>query len=126
MFPTHRLDNLSFGEDVGPPSLMPSIDVKTPEKRVNWIERASAATWVIVGVDHEEHEHCAKMFRTSQEHLLLTDLIGDYRRAAGLPCALLLTPLADKVIGQDRLVRLFATQVTHRFDNTPLLSMDEH
>ena len=91
-----------------------------------WIERASEATWVIVGADHEEHEHCAKAFEQLQsEHVLLTDLIGDFRRAAGLPCALL-TPLADKVIGNGRLVQLFATQVTHRFDNTPLLSMDEH
>ena len=79
-----------------------------------------------VGADHEEHEHCANVFKRIQsEHVLLTDLIGDYRRQAGLPSALL-TPLADKVIGNDRLVQLFATQVTHRFDNTRHLSMDEH
>lgn len=97
-----------------------------PQFESTWIKRASEATWVIVGADHEEHEHCAKAFEQIQsEHLLLTDLIGDYRRAAGLPCALL-TPLADQVIGNGRLVQLFATQVTHRFDNTSLLSTDEH
>ena len=92
------------------------------QAEARWIERASSATWVIVGVDHEEHEHCSEAFEKLQaEHVLLTDLIGDYRRAAGLPCALL-TPLADKVIGKGRLIQLFATQVTHRFDNVPLLT----
>ena len=86
-----------------------------------WIKRASEATWVIVGADYEEHVHCAEAFeRLTAEHVLLTDLIGDYRRSAGLPCALL-TPLADAVIGKGRLVQLFATQVTHRFDNVALL-----
>ena len=86
-----------------------------------WTDRASEATWVIVGADHEEHNHCAAAFeKLKSEHVLLTDLIGDYRRAAGLPCSLL-TPLADTVIGKGRLVQLFATQVTHRFDNVALL-----
>ena len=93
-----------------------------PQAESRWIERSSAATWVIVGADHEEHSHCAEAFeQLKAEHVLLTDLIGDYRRAAGLPCALL-TPLADKVIGNGRLVQLFATQVTHRFDNVALLT----
>lgn len=96
------------------------------QSEANWISRASLATWVIVGADHEEHDHCAETFEKIQaEHLLLTDLIGDYRRAAGLPCALL-TPLADKVIGNGRLVQLFATQVTHRFDNVALITNGTH
>ncbi len=88
----------------------------------HWIERSKEATWVIVGADFEEHKHCATRFaRLQAEHILLTDLVGDYRRQAGLPCALL-TPLADDIIAQERLVQIFATQVTHRFDQVTLLA----
>ena len=58
--------------------------------------------------------------KITSEHILLTDLVGDYRRKAGLPTELL-TPLADKIIAQERHIHLFPTQVTHRFDNVQLV-----
>lgn len=84
------------------------------------IQRASEATWVLVGADYEEYEACFHaLSRIQSEHVLLTDLVGDYRRQAGLPSALL-TPLADRVTATGRLVQLFPTQVTHRFDTVVL------
>lgn len=90
----------------------------------NWlnhvIQRASESTWVLVGADYEEYEACFQsMSRIQSEHVLLTDLVGDYRRQAGLPSALL-TPLADRITATGRLVQLFPTQVTHRFDTVVL------
>lgn len=84
------------------------------------IQRASESTWVMVGADYEEYEACFQAIsRIQSEHVLLTDLVGDYRRQAGLPSALL-TPLADRVTATGRLVQLFPTQVTHRFDTVVL------
>ena len=91
-------------------------------KEKEWIQRSANATWCIVGVDYEEQSHAAKQIvQLQSEHVLLSDLVGDYRRLAGLPCALL-TPLADNVISKGRLVQIFATQVTHRFNDINLLS----
>ena len=84
------------------------------------VERASQQTWVLVGADYEEYETCFEaMSQIQAEHVLLTDLVGDYRRQAGLPSSLL-TPLADRVTATGRLVQLFPTQVTHRFDTVVL------
>lgn len=87
-----------------------------------WIEQSKESTWVIVGADFEEYAHCEKRIAELQsEHVLLADLVGDYRRQANLPVSLL-TPLADAVISKGRLVQIFATQVTQRFDTVRLLA----
>ena len=54
------------------------------------------------------------------QQILLTDIIGDYRRKMGLPIRLM-TPIADKAIVKNLNVKVFATKVGYRFDTVDLL-----
>ena len=86
----------------------------------NILDRVGETTWTIVGADYEEYTFCGEVIpKFTCDHILLTDLVGDYRRKAGLPTNLL-TPLADKIISSERVIHLFPTQVTHRFDHVQL------
>ena len=79
-------------------------------------EKAKKASWMMVGCDYEEEDMFLKeIINFDVPHILLMDLVGDYRRQVGLPTKLL-TPLADKAIEKNCLVQIFATQVTFRFD----------
>ena len=90
----------------------------------NWLrtiyEKTAHVSWMVVGCDYEEEDAFVdNIIKFTTEHILLSDLIGDYRRKVGMPCQLL-TPLADKIIDQDRHVQIFATQVGYRFDTIAL------
>ena len=79
-------------------------------------EKAKNASWMMVGCDYEEQEAFLQhIVNFEVPHILLMDLVGDYRRQVGLPTKLL-TPLADRAIEKNCLVQIFATQVTFRFD----------
>ena len=53
------------------------------------------ATWLVAGVDHDQHDAFASMIAPFEpEHLILADLTGDVRRSLDLPTQPL-GPLAD-------------------------------
>ena len=83
-------------------------------------EKIKDSTWILVGCDYEECdafiEHLCSL---SPKQVLLTDLIGDYRRKMGLPTKLL-TPIADKAILKNLDVQVFATKVGYRFNTINL------
>ena len=55
----------------------------------------------------------------SNSQILLSDLVGDYRRQLGLPTRLL-TPVADQVISKGLDIQVFASKVGYRFDTVQL------
>ena len=100
-----------------------SLHSKTPTEWLQSIqEKGQKSSWMLVGCDYEMEKgflECLRFF--PDRHILLTDLIGDYRRKNGLPTKLL-TPIADKAISQNYNVQVFATKVGYRFDTIDLIN----
>jgi hypothetical protein len=99
-----------------------SLHAGTPTEWNEFIrQKVQDATWILIGCDYEEHDVILdRLCSLSPKQVLLTDLIGDYRRKMGLPTKLL-TPIADQAIIKNLDVKVFATKVGYRFDTVNLL-----
>ena len=85
------------------------------------VQRCTGAEWVIVGCDYEHADSVESLLVDLQgTQILLTDLIGDYRRRAGLPVRLL-TPLVDRLTASGLKCFVFATKASYRYDRIALL-----
>ena len=83
-------------------------------------EKAQKSLWIVVGCDYEESESFLKLIEGfSHSQILLSDLVGDYRRQVGLPTHLL-TPIADRAISKGLDIQVFASKVGYRFDTVQL------
>ena len=85
------------------------------------VQRCTEAEWVIVGCDYE-HSNAVENLLVGLKgtQILLTDLVGDYRRRAGLPVRLL-TPLVDRLTHSGHKCFVFATKASYRYDRIALL-----
>jgi len=99
-----------------------SLHSKTPADWWSRIQpKAKNATWLLVGCDYHMDEDLLQYLSSfSDQQILLTDLIGDYRRKMGMPTQLL-TPIADQAIIKNLDVQVFATKVGYRFDTVNLV-----
>lgn len=85
-----------------------------------WVEQAIAAyggaDWLITGVVEGEQAALAQALpRFAGKRVLVADLTGDLRRAAGLPHGLL-TPLVDGLVEAGIDAYVFATRSSFRFE----------
>ncbi len=85
-----------------------------------WLDDAAArfagAETVIVGVDYEEDEAVLRQLpRFAPGRVLFTDLLGETRRAVGLPTGLL-TPACDEAINRGMDAYLFVSGAGMRFE----------
>lgn len=88
-------------------------------------KKSQKATWIVVGCDYEETESFLKLIEGfSHSHILLSDLIGDYRRQLGLSTRLL-TPIADRAIAKGLNIQVFTSKVGYRFDKIKLHHMQK-
>jgi len=85
-----------------------------------WLEpllpQLRGAEWLLLGSDVGQQDsvfHHAASFQA--HHLLLVDLVGDARRAAGLPVELL-TPLADRLCASGQDAYVLPSGVSYRFE----------
>lgn len=86
----------------------------------DWLEQAVArfggADWVVVGVDYGHDEaFYQQISRFEPGHLLVADLVGDDRRAMGLPTGVL-TPLVDRLVADGHSAYVFPCRSSLRFE----------
>ena len=85
------------------------------------VKRCTEAEWIIVGCDYEHADAVERLLADLKgTQILLTDLVGDYRRRAGLPVRLL-TPLVDRLTNSGHKCFVFATKASYRYDRIALL-----
>jgi hypothetical protein len=74
------------------------------------------AEWLLLGSDSGQQEAVFRQVADYRpRHLLLVDLVGDARRAAGLPVELL-TPLADRLCASGLDAYVLPSGVSYRFE----------
>ena len=112
-----RIVQLTFPDGSRLLHLHLSLHQNTPEA---WLAEATrkygGATWVVVGVDHEESPAVRERIgRFGGNHVLFTDLIAEVRRQLGLPTQLL-TPLVDLVLNDGIEAYVLVSQACFRFE----------
>jgi len=84
------------------------------------IEKFRGCDWLISGCDYQ---HDGAIIRHlpdfAPKHLLLADLIGDFRKGMGLPTQIL-TPVVDKLSNKGLSAHVFVSQASYRFDTIPI------
>ncbi len=97
-----------------------SLHRGTPD---DWLSRLAdaqgGADWVLVGCDFEEDAAiAARLPRLAARTILVVDLVGEVRRAIGMPTALL-TPLVDQLRRDDLDAYVLAAHTSFRFETGP-------
>ena len=82
----------------------------------NMVTRFGGAKWLIVGAPYGHDDAVlGRVPAMEAEHVLVTDLQSDIRRAAGRPTALV-TPLVDRLESAGVPVMVFVPQSSIRFE----------